>query len=188
MENRSPSSAKVLMMDLHGLCKPQNQAPISHAIPQAAWLPVLSSSNSVAFFRIFPSCLRCYPLYHHTIHHTSGVALLLRPLPQSLHHDPTSPIIQPQPTNRQARAMPPRRRKPPRAGALTDLPPLKIIRSIVLLQLAYYVIALVLILFTTVVAGQKFSLALIFDWTTVRGDNTVGWMLGIVWLLVSLFA
>jgi protein SYS1 len=84
--------------------------------------------------------------------------------------------------------MPPRRRKPPRAGALTDLPPLKIVRSIVLLQLSYYVIATLIILFTTLVAGQRFHLALIFDWRTVRGDNTVGWMLGIVWLLVSLFA
>ncbi len=84
--------------------------------------------------------------------------------------------------------MPPRRRKPPRAGALADLPPLKIIRSIVLLQLAYYVIATILILFTTLVAGQKFNLALVLDWRSVRGDNTVGWMLGVVWLLVSLLA
>lgn len=84
--------------------------------------------------------------------------------------------------------MPPRRRKPPRAGALSDLPPLKIMRSIILLQLSYYVIASLIILFTTVVAGQKFNLALIFDWRTVRGDNTIGWMLGFVWLLVSLFA
>lgn len=84
--------------------------------------------------------------------------------------------------------MPSRRRKPPRAGALTDLPPLKIIRSIVLLQLFFYLIATTLIIFTTLVAGQRFDLGLIFDWRTVRGDNTVGWMLGIVWLLVALFA
>ncbi len=84
--------------------------------------------------------------------------------------------------------MPPRRRKPPRAGALSDLPPLKIIRSIVLLQLAYYLIATILICFTALAVGHNLSLALIFDWRTVRGDNTVGWLLGIVWLLVSLFA
>jgi protein SYS1 len=84
--------------------------------------------------------------------------------------------------------MPPRRRKPPRAGALADLPPLSILRSILLLQLSYYVVATVLILFTTLVAGQKFSVGLVLDWRTVRGDNTVGWMLGVVWLLVSLFA
>jgi len=84
--------------------------------------------------------------------------------------------------------MPPRRRKPPRAGALADLPPLSILRSILLLQVSYYVVATVLILFTTLVAGQKFSVGLVLDWRTVRGDNTVGWMLGVDWLLVSLFA
>ncbi len=57
-----------------------------------------------------------------------------------------------------------------------------------MLQLSYYAIASLIILFTTLVAGQKFNLALIFDWRTVRGDNTIGWMLGFVWLLVSLFA
>jgi hypothetical protein len=62
---------------------------------------------------------------------------------------------------------------------------LKIIRSIVLLQLAYYVTAIVLILFTALVAGQNFSLKLIFDWKTIRGDNTIGWTLGLVWLLVG---
>jgi hypothetical protein len=81
--------------------------------------------------------------------------------------------------------MPPRRRKPPRAGALTELPPLKIIRSIVLLQLVYYVTAVVLILFTALVAGHKFSLDLIFDWKSIRGDSTIGWTLGLVWLLVG---
>ena len=81
--------------------------------------------------------------------------------------------------------MPPRRRKPPRAGALTELPPLKIIRSIFLLQVSYYTAATVLILFTSLVAGQRFSLNLIFDWKSIRGDNTVGWTLGIVWLLVG---
>ncbi|EXJ85789.1 hypothetical protein A1O1_06157 [Capronia coronata CBS 617.96] len=79
--------------------------------------------------------------------------------------------------------MPPRRRKPPRAGALTELPPLKIIRSILLLQLSYYATAFVLILFTTLVLGQKFSLALIFDWKSVRGDNTIGWTIGFLWVI-----
>ena len=54
-----------------------------------------------------------------------------------------------------------------------------------LLQLAYYATATVLILFTVLVAGQPFSLGLILDWTSVRGDNTIGWMLGLVWLLVG---
>ncbi|EXJ85131.1 hypothetical protein A1O3_05806 [Capronia epimyces CBS 606.96] len=79
--------------------------------------------------------------------------------------------------------MPPRRRKPPRAGALTELPPLKIIRSILLLQLSYYATAFVLILFMTLVLGQKFSLALIFDWNSVRGDNTIGWTIGFLWVV-----
>lgn len=81
--------------------------------------------------------------------------------------------------------MPPRRRKPPRAGALTELPPLKIIRSIILLQLFYYIAAFVLILFTTLVLGQTFTLALIFDWNSVRGDNTIGWTVGFLWVIVG---
>jgi hypothetical protein len=80
--------------------------------------------------------------------------------------------------------MPPRRR-PPRPGALTELPPLKIVRKIVLLQLLYYVCATVLILFTTLVAGTVFSVDLIFGWDNLRGDTTVGWMMGLVWMLNS---
>lgn len=79
--------------------------------------------------------------------------------------------------------MPPRRRKPPRAGALTELPPLRIIRLIILLQLCYYATAFILILFTTLVLGQKFSLALVFDWKSVRGDNTIGWTIGFLWVV-----
>jgi hypothetical protein len=80
--------------------------------------------------------------------------------------------------------MPPRRR-PPRPGALTELPPLKIIRKIFLLQLLYYVCATALVLFATVVAGTVFSLDLIFSWDSLRGDTTVGWLLSLVWLLNS---
>ncbi|OQE95493.1 hypothetical protein PENNAL_c0002G07586 [Penicillium nalgiovense] len=74
------------------------------------------------------------------------------------------------------------RRRPP-AGSRTELPPLKIVRKIVLLQLAYYACATVLILFTTVVYGAPFSLDLVFGWDSLRGDTTIGWMLGLVWLL-----
>ncbi|KAL1961272.1 hypothetical protein VTO42DRAFT_3218 [Malbranchea cinnamomea] len=81
--------------------------------------------------------------------------------------------------------MQPRRRRPPRAGALTDLPPLLIVKKIVLLQVAYYVCAAVLILFTALVAGTAFSLDLILSWHSVRGDTTVGWTLSFVWLLNS---
>ncbi|KAL6236861.1 hypothetical protein BDW75DRAFT_205506 [Aspergillus navahoensis] len=80
--------------------------------------------------------------------------------------------------------MPPRRRPPP-AGARTDLPPLKIIRKIILLQAAFYVTATALILFTTLVYGTAFSLDLVFSWNALRGDTTLGWMLGLVWMLNS---
>lgn len=76
----------------------------------------------------------------------------------------------------------PARRRPP-AGSRTELPPLKIIRKILLLQAAYYVCATVLILFTTVVYGAPFSFNLVFGWDSLRGDTTIGWMLGLVWML-----
>ncbi|KAK2751719.1 hypothetical protein FQN55_009160 [Onygenales sp. PD_40] len=78
-----------------------------------------------------------------------------------------------------------RRRRPPRAGALTELPPLKIVKKILLLQVAYYACASVLILFTALVAGTAFSPDLILSWQSLRGDTTVGWTLGLVWLLNS---
>jgi len=78
-----------------------------------------------------------------------------------------------------------RRRRPPRAGALSDLPPLKIVKNIVLLQTAYYICATILILFTALVAGTSFSLDLILSWRALRGDTTVGWTLGFVWMLNS---
>ncbi|CAI7615486.1 unnamed protein product [Penicillium viridicatum] len=74
-----------------------------------------------------------------------------------------------------------RRRQPARSR--TELPPLKIVRKILLLQLAYYACATVLILFTTVVYGAPFSLDLVFGWDSLRGDTTIGWMLGLVWML-----
>ena len=77
------------------------------------------------------------------------------------------------------------RRRPPRAGALSDLPPLKIVLKIVLLQLGYYVSATVLIVFTALVAGNNFTFDLILSWRSIRGDNTVGWTLGFVWMLNS---
>ncbi|KAI9373695.1 integral membrane protein S linking to the trans Golgi network-domain-containing protein [Aspergillus egyptiacus] len=81
--------------------------------------------------------------------------------------------------------MPPRRRPPP-AGARTDLPPLKIVRKILVLQIAYYVSAAALILFTSLVYGTGFSLDLVLSWDALRGDTTIGWMLGLVWMLNSL--
>jgi len=80
----------------------------------------------------------------------------------------------------------PRRRRPPRPGALADLAPRRILAQIVLLQLAYYATAAVLILFTALVAGKEVRLDLLLGWRSLRGDVTVGWMLGLVWMLNSL--
>lgn len=76
-----------------------------------------------------------------------------------------------------------RRRRPPRPGAIAELPPLKILSQIAALQGLYYMAALVLMLFTVLVAGTKFSLDLIFGWDAVRGDTTQGWLMGFVWVL-----
>lgn len=79
-----------------------------------------------------------------------------------------------------------RRRRPPRPGALADLSPMRIATQIVLLQLAYYACAAVLIVFTALVAGKEISLDLLLDWETLRGDTTVGWTLGLVWILCGM--
>lgn len=80
----------------------------------------------------------------------------------------------------------PRRRRPPRPGALADLSPTRILSQIVLLQLAYYACAAILIVFTALVAGKEISLDLLLSWRSLRGDTTVGWTLGLVWVLNSL--
>jgi hypothetical protein len=80
----------------------------------------------------------------------------------------------------------PRKQKARRPGALTDLQPLRILAQIALLQIAYYVSATVLIVFTALVAGSPIKLDLLFSWHSLRGDTTVGWTLGLVWMLNSL--
>ena len=75
-----------------------------------------------------------------------------------------------------------RRRRPPRPGALTELPPLKIASQIFILQTIYYVCGTALILFAALVAGRPFSAELVLGWKSLRGDTTVGWMLGICWM------
>ena len=35
-------------------------------------------------------------------------------------------------------------------------------------------------------AGKRFTLDLVLSWRGVRGDTTVGWMLGVVWLVNAL--
>jgi protein SYS1 len=80
----------------------------------------------------------------------------------------------------------PRRRRPPRPGALADLSPTRILTQIIALQALYYVSATVLVIFTALVAGQEITLDLILSWRNLRGDTTVGWTLGLVWLLNGL--
>jgi hypothetical protein len=79
-----------------------------------------------------------------------------------------------------------RRRRPPRPGALADLSPSRIIKQIALLQLSYYGVAIVLIVFTTFVAGRHPDTKAILDWRELRGDVTTGWTLALCWLLGSL--
>ncbi|KAG6025412.1 hypothetical protein E4U19_003159 [Claviceps sp. Clav32 group G5] len=76
-----------------------------------------------------------------------------------------------------------RRRKPPRAGALTEIQPLKIATQIAILQALYYLTAGILMLFTALVTGMSFSLNMLLGWDGVRGDTTRGWLLSFVWLL-----
>jgi len=80
----------------------------------------------------------------------------------------------------------PRRRRPPRPGALADLAPGRILTQIVALQAAFYICASILIIFTALVAGKEVSLDLLLSWRSLRGDTTVGWTLGLVWMLNSL--
>lgn len=79
----------------------------------------------------------------------------------------------------------PRRRRPPRPGALADLSPTRILTQIIALQALYYASAVILIVFTALVAGKEIGLDLLLSWRSLRGDTTVGWTLGLVWLLNS---
>lgn len=80
--------------------------------------------------------------------------------------------------------MPPRRAPHPSAIRLT---PLRIATQILLLQVGYYAIATALILFTSLSAGKRFSFSLVLSWHSLRGDTTVGWTLGLCWLMSSVF-
>ena len=80
----------------------------------------------------------------------------------------------------------PRRRRPPRPGALADLAPLRIIAHIFALQAFYYGVGMILIVFTTIVAGRHPNAGLLLDWHNLRGDVTTGWTLGLCWMLDSL--
>lgn len=81
----------------------------------------------------------------------------------------------------------PRRRRPPRAGAVAELPPLKILAQIALLQACFYVACLVLYPFACVVGGWSFSWSLVFGWNGIRGDTSRGLVMGFVLVLVGGF-
>lgn len=70
-----------------------------------------------------------------------------------------------------------------RPGALTELPPLRIVSQIAALQAVFYTAALTLTLFTALAAGTSFGLEMVFGWEGVRGDTTQGWLLGFVLVL-----
>ncbi|KAI1332285.1 integral membrane protein S linking to the trans Golgi network-domain-containing protein [Xylariaceae sp. FL0255] len=75
-----------------------------------------------------------------------------------------------------------RRRRPPRSGAIAELPPLRILAQIAVLQAIYYAVALVLMSFTSLAMGLQFKLDFVFGWASLRGDTTHGWLIGFVWL------
>ncbi|OAA65244.1 integral membrane protein [Niveomyces insectorum RCEF 264] len=78
-----------------------------------------------------------------------------------------------------------RRRRPRRSGALTELPPLKILGQIAVLQAIFYSTAAPLMLFTALVSGRPFSADLVLGWQAVRGDTTQGWLVAFIWLLAG---
>lgn len=78
-----------------------------------------------------------------------------------------------------------RHRRPPRPGALQTLSPLRILTQIVLLQTLHYAAAFALILFTALAAGKPFSLDLVLSWRSLRGDTTIGWTLGLCWIMCA---
>ncbi|EPS40231.1 hypothetical protein H072_5953 [Dactylellina haptotyla CBS 200.50] len=76
----------------------------------------------------------------------------------------------------------PRRRRVRPASALESLPPLWILSQILILQTAFYAVAAVLFLFTSLVLGSSFSLNLVFSWVPLQADNAAGWTLAMVWI------
>ncbi|KAL0633039.1 hypothetical protein Q9L58_008049 [Maublancomyces gigas] len=81
----------------------------------------------------------------------------------------------------------PKRPRRIRRPAANSFQPLQTFLQILALQGLYYAIATALILFSALVAGHSFSLDLVFSSRSVQADNAVGWTLGIVWLLCSVF-
>lgn len=78
-----------------------------------------------------------------------------------------------------------RRRRPRRSGALGELPPLKILAQIAIVQAILYASLTALMFFTERVSGRDFSFNLVFGWSGIRGDTTEGWLTAFVWILAA---
>jgi hypothetical protein len=70
---------------------------------------------------------------------------------------------------------------------IDTLAPMRLLKQIVLLQVVYYIMAIVLIAFTLIVGGERFKLETVFSWEPVRLDTTWGWALSMLWLLDTFF-
>ncbi|CAK7199827.1 hypothetical protein SEUCBS139899_002513 [Sporothrix eucalyptigena] len=78
-----------------------------------------------------------------------------------------------------------RRRRPRRSGALGELPPLKILGQIALIQAILYVSLTALMFFTERISGRPFSFNLVFGWSGIRGDTTEGLVTAFIWVLAA---
>ncbi|RPA79590.1 hypothetical protein BJ508DRAFT_415852 [Ascobolus immersus RN42] len=84
------------------------------------------------------------------------------------------------------------RKRPPRPTALPTganlYSPRRLATQILLIQSLYYLSSLILTFFTSTLSGHPFTLAWIWDWRSVRGDNVLGWTVGMLWVLNGVIA
>ena len=66
------------------------------------------------------------------------------------------------------------RRRPPRPGSLSELPPLRILFQIAAIQTLYYLAATLLAAFAALLSGSPFGPANVLGWAVVRGDTATG--------------
>ncbi|CAK7213927.1 hypothetical protein SCUCBS95973_001964 [Sporothrix curviconia] len=78
-----------------------------------------------------------------------------------------------------------RRRRPRRSGALGELPPLKILSQIALIQAILYVSLTTLMFFTERISGRPFSFNLVFGWSGIRGDTTEGLVTAFIFVIAA---
>lgn len=68
------------------------------------------------------------------------------------------------------------------------LAPKRLFTQIVTLQLAYYLLGLVMITFAVLILGLKWEPHYIFSWVDVRADTSLGWLLALLWLMDAMFS